>query len=103
MDDRKKLQNKQAPLQGRANFPYLWQTDRHRPPSTGTTATHLELSFLKNVKAFTVMNPKPGELQPHLKGRRGDEGCDKASVIEGCLTGESYLKIRPGNQEKSCK
>ncbi|GAB4832198.1 hypothetical protein Ancab_006215 [Ancistrocladus abbreviatus] len=58
MDDRKKLQNKQSPLQGRASFPYLWQTARHRPPSTGTTATHLELSFLKNVKAFIALNPK---------------------------------------------
>ncbi|GAB4832222.1 hypothetical protein Ancab_006237, partial [Ancistrocladus abbreviatus] len=47
IDEWKKLQNKQAPLEGRANFPYHWQTTSHRPPSTGTMATHLELSFLK--------------------------------------------------------
>ncbi|GAB4832244.1 hypothetical protein Ancab_006258 [Ancistrocladus abbreviatus] len=52
MDKRKKLQNKQAALQGGANFPNLWQTARHRPPSMETTTTHLELSFLKKYLLF---------------------------------------------------
>ncbi|GAB4853269.1 hypothetical protein Ancab_017454 [Ancistrocladus abbreviatus] len=94
MDERKNLQNKQALLQGGANFPYLWKTSRHHPPSTRTIATHLELSFLKNSEGEQSSDRTLESLHNKLEDLPEDEIVIKESSITGKETQMASIGIQ---------